>query len=124
MKKTNITEYPFSIRHLSPEDGGGYLIEFPDLPGCMSDGETIEEAIQNGQDAITCWINAAKESGRVIPKPGQLEKQSGKWVQRVPKSVHLRLVEKAKDEGVSLNTLVISMLSEAIGKKGNHTHHR
>jgi antitoxin HicB len=53
--------YSFIIRHLSSEDGGGYLIEFPDLPGCMSDGETIDEAIANGQDAIKTWIEVAKE---------------------------------------------------------------
>jgi antitoxin HicB len=80
----------------------------------MSDGETIEEAIRNGQDAVACWIAAAKESGRTIPKPGQLEKQSGKWVQRVPKSIHLRLVERARLEGVSLNTLVIAILAEGL----------
>ena len=41
-------EYRFTIRPLSTEEGSGYLIEFPDLPGCMSDGETIGEAIANG----------------------------------------------------------------------------
>jgi antitoxin HicB len=56
------SNYLFTIRQLSKEDGGGYLIEFPDLPGCMSDGETIEEAVANGHDAIICWINAAKEA--------------------------------------------------------------
>ena len=60
MKKEKTPDYPFTIRHLSKEDGGGYLIEFPDLPGCMSDGETIEEAIANGQDAVSCWIKAAR----------------------------------------------------------------
>jgi len=114
------TDYPFIIRHLSSEEGGGFFIEFPDLPGCISDGETIEEAIKNGIDAIACWMAAAKESGRTIPKPGQSEQQSGKWVQRVPKSVHSRLVEKAKDEGVSLNTLVVSMLAEGLGKQRLH----
>jgi antitoxin HicB len=108
-------EYPFNIRHLSNEEGGGYLIEFPDLPGCMSDGETIDEAIMNGQEAIKAWILAAKEMNRTIPKAGELESQSGKWVQRVPKSVHLRLVNRAKEEGVSLNTLVITMLAESLG---------
>ncbi len=124
MKKIKISDYPFTIRHLSTEEGGGYLIEFPDLPGCMSDGETIEEAIKNGQDALSCWIAAAKESKRPIPKPGQLEEQSGKWVQRVPKSIHLRLVERAKAEGVSLNTLVISMLAEVMGKRFRRPHKR
>lgn len=108
-------DYPFIIRHLSSVEGGGYLIEFPDLPGCMSDGETIDEAIKNGADAVSCWIAAAKESGRSIPKPGELESYSGKWVQRVPKSMHLRLIARAKDEAVSLNTLVISMLAEELG---------
>lgn len=111
-----ISEYPFTIRHLSNEEGGGYLIEFPDLPGCTSDGETIDEAIENGRDAIEAWIHAANEIGRPIPHPGELECQSGKWVQRVPKSIHLRLVNKAKEEGVSLNTLVIMMLSESLGR--------
>lgn len=124
MKKEKILDYPFIIRHLSKEDGGGYLIEFPDLPGCMSDGETIEEAIANGHDAVTCWISAVKETGRIIPQPGELEKQSGKWVQRVPKSIHLRLVAKAEEEGVSLNTLVITLLAEALGKNKPSGHRR
>jgi len=61
--------YPYILKPLSPEDGGGYLIEFPDLPGCMSDGETEEEAILMGKDAIEAWINTAKECDRTIPKP-------------------------------------------------------
>lgn len=116
MKQSLVSTYPFIIHHLSTTEGGGYLIEFPDLPGCMSDGETIEEAMTNGNDAIICWMEAAKHAGRVIPKPGEYEKQSGKWVQRVPKSIHLRLVAKAEEEGVSLNTLVITLLAEALGR--------
>lgn len=123
MKKITIPDYPFTIRHLTKDEGGGYLIEYPDLPGCMSDGETIEEAICNGRDAVACWLSAAKEAARSIPEPGELEKQSGKWVQRVPKTIHLRLVKKAKEEGVSLNTLVISILAEGLGKNKSSAHH-
>jgi predicted RNase H-like HicB family nuclease len=61
--------YPCSITILSAEEGGGYLIEFPDLPGCISDGETIGEAIVNGEDAILCWIETAKRYGDEIPQP-------------------------------------------------------
>jgi antitoxin HicB len=111
----NVPEYPFTIRHLSKKEGGGYLIQFPDLPGCMSDGETLDEAIANGKDAVQAWLHAAKEMNKPIPKAGELESQSGKWVQRVPKSIHLRLVNKAREEGVSLNTLVITILSESLG---------
>lgn len=119
MSNIKISEYPFIIRHLSNEEGGGYLIEFPDLPGCMSDGETIDEAIENGQDAIQAWIEAANKINRPIPHPGELESQSGKWVQRVPKSIHLRLVNRAREEGVSLNTLVIMMLSESLASNSS-----
>ena len=62
-------QYPFNISTLPPEEGGGYLIEFPDLPGCISDGETIEEAIANGKDAVFCWIETAKQHGDEIPQP-------------------------------------------------------
>jgi predicted RNase H-like HicB family nuclease len=48
--------YRFTIRPLAEDEGGGYLIEFPDLPGCMSDGATIKEAITNGMDAMRGWI--------------------------------------------------------------------
>lgn len=113
----NTLDYPYIIRLLTEDDGGGFLIEFPDLPGCISDGETIEEAIENGEDALNCWIQAAKEAGRVIPEPGEFSHQSGKWVQRVPRSLHLQLTQQAKAEGVSLNTLVVSMLSESLGKR-------
>ncbi len=51
------------------EDGGGFLATVPDLPGCMSDGETPQEAISNVQDAIESWIQAARDMGRDIPEP-------------------------------------------------------
>ena len=108
-------DYPFSVRPLAAEEGGGYLVEFPDLPGCISDGETVDEAIANGMDAKQAWVAVAMEQGRPIPEPGgQL---SGKWVQRVPRSVHARLVERAAREGVSLNTLVVSLIAEGLGKR-------
>jgi predicted RNase H-like HicB family nuclease len=61
--------YLFNMSILPDEEGGGYLIEFPDLPGCISDGETIDEAIVNGKDALFCWIETAKQHGDEIPQP-------------------------------------------------------
>ena len=61
--------YPPKISILPTEEGVGYLIEFPDLPGCISDGDTIDDAIANGKDAILCWIETAKQYGDVIPQP-------------------------------------------------------
>jgi antitoxin HicB len=67
--------YKIVIEPLSDEDGGGFLATVPDLPGCMSDGETEFEAIQNLRDAIACWIEAADESGRPIPAPVSARRQ-------------------------------------------------
>lgn len=108
-------DYLFTVRPLPADDGGGYLIEFPDLPGCISDGETVEEAIANGMDAKQAWLAVAREENRAIPEPGG--QASGKWVQRVPKSLHSRLVERAEREGVSLNMLVVSLIAEGLGKR-------
>nr|WP_294506925.1 type II toxin-antitoxin system HicB family antitoxin [uncultured Rhodopila sp.] len=112
-------EYRFTIRPLTVDEGGGYLIEFPDLPGCMSDGETIEEALINGQDAKTDWIAAMQEAGRPVPPPtGQgSEAYSGKWVLRTPKSLHRGLAERARQEGVSLNALAVAMLAQGLGQR-------
>ena len=63
-------EYPFITSVLPEAEGSGYLIEYPDLPGCMSDGETIQEAIANGRDAVRCWIEIARTHGDEIPVPG------------------------------------------------------
>ena len=78
-------EHPFITSVLPKAEGGGYLIEYPDLPGYMSDGETIQEAVQNSRDAVRSWIEMAREYGDEIPAP----------------------YSKAKHEGASLNALVI-----------------
>jgi antitoxin HicB len=54
-------EYPYKIEKISKEDGGGYFITYPDLPGCMSDGDTLEEALSMGEDARISWIETAIE---------------------------------------------------------------
>ena len=64
-------EYPVIVSPLPPEDGGGFSATVPDLPGCMSDGETPEEAIANVRDAIVAWIEAASDMGRPIPPPSR-----------------------------------------------------
>jgi len=68
----NPLRYSVVISPLAADDGGGFVATVPDLPGCMSDGETPEEAIANVQDAIASWIEAANEMGRPIPEPSPL----------------------------------------------------
>ncbi len=62
-------DYRIEIQPLSDEDGGGFVATVPDLPGCMSDGETHAEALENALDAIECWLAAASRLGREIPAP-------------------------------------------------------
>ena len=107
--------YPFELRQLSEEDGGGWLITFPDLPGCMSDGETMEEAVKSGADAEQAWLKATKKWGGKIPKRG--EATGGQIIARVPKSVHARLQARARQEGVSMNMLVATFIAEGLGRR-------
>lgn len=120
--------YPFEayahiVEQLSDEDGGGYLITFPDLPGCMSDGETPEEAVINGRDAFSAWMSARVHIGKPIPKPTRHGENAEpvRLMQRLPRSLHANLVVRAKAEGTSLNTLVTMLLSEGLGRREHHT---
>ncbi len=115
--KKLLEQYPFQIRLLTEEEGGGYLIEFPDIPVCMSDGATPEEAIASGRDALKCCLLTMREFGDPIPQPGSSTAPSGQWRQRVPKSLHARLTARAQREGVSLNMLVTTLIAEGLGKE-------
>ena len=106
----------FEIRPLSAEEGGGYLVEFPDYPGCIADGETPEEALVEGRDALTSYLETLKALGRPAPAAGGA--YGGQWRQRVPKSMHAALARRAAREGVSLNMLVTTILAEGLGRRG------
>ncbi|HKS62857.1 MAG TPA: type II toxin-antitoxin system HicB family antitoxin [Xanthobacteraceae bacterium] len=64
-------EYPVVVEPLPLEEGGGFVATVPDLPGCMSDGASPEEALANVQDAIATWIEAANDLGHAVPKPSR-----------------------------------------------------
>lgn len=112
--KRNLDAYQFTVRPLSREEGGGYLVEYPDIPGCMSDGETIEEAIANGREALRDCLDVLRESGRRAPKP---EVAAAQWRQRLPRTLYSKLTKQAESEGVSINSYVAAIIAEAIGAK-------
>jgi len=105
-------EYPVRLSPFAKAEGGGWLAEVPDLPGCISDGQTREEAIHNVEDAIAARIPTAREFDDTVPLPGGGDRPSGRWVMRVSKTLHRRLAERARAEGVSLNARGSQHLAE------------
>lgn len=98
------------LRPLTEEEGGGWLATFPDLPGCMSDGETPEEALRNAAEAETAWLAAHRQWGGVkAEKPARL-------VARLPRSIHRHLQERANAEGVSINTMMVTLIAHGLGE--------
>ena len=110
----NLDQYQFTVRPLTKDEGGGYLVEYPDIPGCMSDGETIAEAIVNGREALRDCIDVFRKSGRRLPKPSV---EAAQWRQRLPRTLYSKLTKQAEIEGVSINSLVTAIIAEAIGSK-------
>jgi antitoxin HicB len=110
----NLDQYQFTVRPLSKDEGGGYLVEYPDIPGCMSDGDTVEQAIVNGREALRDCVEVFRESGRKLPKPGV---EAAQWRQRLPRTLYSKLTRQAESEGVSINSLVTAIIAEAIGTR-------
>lgn len=100
-----------------PDPDGGFFIEYPDLPGCMSQIERLEELPAAAEEIRELWIEAAYQAGQEIPEPVYPEEYSGKFNVRLPRSLHRRLAERAQEEGVSLNQLVVALLAEGLGKR-------
>jgi predicted RNase H-like HicB family nuclease len=99
--------------HQSPE--GGFVAEIEDLPGCLAQGETPAEAYQEIEKARKLWLETTYEDGQDIPLPRDDSKYSGKFIVRVPKTLHRKLDLLAEKEGTSLNQLVVAELSRAVG---------
>ncbi len=102
----------YRMEIVEDKDEGGFVVSFPDLPGCISCGETIESAVANAQDAKLAWIEAALADGIVIQEPEQLESYSGQFKLRIPRSLHRSLAEQSKREGISMNQYCVYLLSK------------
>ena len=94
------------------KDEGGFIVTYPDLPGCISCGETIESAVANAIDAKEVWLEAAIEEGIEINEPDSLDDYSGQFKLRIPKSLHKSLAEHSQREGISMNQYCVYLLSK------------
>jgi len=105
--------YGITIRRMNDESGEYYFATVEEMPGCMSDGKTQMEALSNIREAMELWIEGKIEAGIDVPVPTTYDNReySGKYVVRLPKSLHARLALEASKEGVSLNQYTIYKLS-------------
>lgn len=109
-----INEYlnlPYKMEVVPDTEEGGFIISFPELPGCITCGDTLASALDNANDAKTEWLEAAIEDGVSIPKPDSLDDYSGQFKLRIPKSLHKQLSEHSKIEGISMNQYCLYLLS-------------
>ena len=102
----------YKMEIIEDQDEGGFVISYPDLPGCITCGETIESAMQNAKDAKREWISAALEEGIEIYEPDSLENYSGQFKLRIPRSLHRSLAEHSHTEGISMNQYCVYLLSK------------
>jgi len=119
MKAKNRRDYlkrKYPIRIIEDEKGG-WFVEIPDLPGCMTVVEKREDAFEAIDRVKEGWIELALEDGQEIPFPSTEKKHSGKFSLRIPPSLHERLVEQADGEGVSLNAYCTYLLSLGAGRR-------
>lgn len=105
-------ELPYRMELVKDQEEGGYVVSFPDLPGCITCGGTIEDAAANGEDAKKAWLEAALAEGIAIPEPDSLTDYSGQFKLRIPKSLHRSLAEHSKREGISMNQYCLYLLSK------------
>lgn len=103
--------YNYIIQPVNDESGFYYYARVLEFDGCQSTGETFEEAYSNLKDAMEGWIEAKLEGGFKVPLPVGHENFSGKFVVRIPKSLHYKLSLEAEQEGVSLNQYALYKLS-------------
>jgi predicted RNase H-like HicB family nuclease len=111
---THFMSLPYT-RVLTTDEDGTVIARIQELPGCTAHGANDAEAIENLRDVQLAWIEEAINNDIPIPQPSvDQDLPSGKWVQRVPKWLHARLVTAATEEGTSLNQFVSSLLSEGL----------
>ena len=114
---------PYTIEVVRDESGG-FFAKVLELPGCMTQAENFTELAEMIHDAMVAWIETALADGDTVPLPRQIEDYSGKFIVRLPKSLHRDLTLLAKEEGVSLNAFVSHTLAQAAARKRQTQHNR
>jgi antitoxin HicB len=108
---------PYTIQ-LRQYGDGTFFAEVAELPGCVTEADSADEALDMIRDAMAGWIEVALSEGLPIPEPTAEVGYSGRFLVRTPKSLHRDLAQRARAEGASLNQFVVTTLSRALGGRG------
>ena len=103
---------PYRLEIIPDSDERGFVGSYPDLPGCLTCGESLEAVAKNAEDAKRAWLIAALEEGITIHEPETLDAYSGQFKLRIPKSLHKALAEHSKSEGISMNQYCLYLLTK------------
>ena len=104
--------YNYIVHPINDESGSYYYARILEFDGCQSTGNTFQEALDNLKEAMEGWIETKLEAGFDIPLPITQNNFSGKFLIRIPKSLHYKLSIEAEQEGVSLNQYALYKLSK------------
>lgn len=95
---------------------GGYVGHFPELPGCITQAETLEKMKDMLEDAKLCWISSMLENGHSIPEPEPWDLYDGRLNIKIPKSLHRQLAARAETEKITANTLAARLVEQGMAE--------
>ena len=105
---------PYRVEVVEDKEEGGFALRCPELPGCMTCADTVEEGFGLLEEAKRDWITACLEDALPIPEPSRAEDYSGQFKLRLPKSLHKLLAQRSSEEGVSMNQYCVYLLSRGV----------
>lgn len=111
----NLNDYlklPYRMEIVEDTEEGGFVVAYPELPGCITCADTMEQALINAQDAKRTWIEAALDENIKIAEPDNNSHYSGQFKIRMPKSLHRSLAEHSRKEGISMNQYCVYLLAK------------
>ena len=103
---------PYKLEIVPDSEESGFVASYPELPGCITCGSTITDAVNNAEDAKKAWLLSAIEEHIKIAEPESAQSYSGQFKLRIPKTLHKTLVEDSKKEGVSMNQYCVYLLAK------------
>jgi len=115
MKVRGLLERPYSRVVIPDPESGTFTARVAEFPGCVAQGDSVADAYENLQRAAEDWVRVALDMGQGIPKPYEDQTYSGRVLVRFPASIHRRAAEMAARENTSLNQMIVSAVSEAVG---------